>query len=125
MSASTRTAQRTLGTSQLGGMIVLLAVLAAIVAAIAFGTLSATKSDVAPEAGAVTNPVVDLVPRHEIGGQKALAGYWQPDGRGGLEFVPTGNGADNAYPSLGGWNHPPVPSSGDRGGLKGPGLDAR
>ena len=123
MSASTRIAQRTLGTSQLGGMIVLLAVLAAIVAAIAFGTLSATKADVAPAAGAGANPVVDLVPRHEIAAPKGVAGYWQPDSRGGLEFVPTG--AENGYPSLGGWNHPPVPSNGDRGGLKGPGLDAR
>ena len=124
MSASTRTAQRTLGTSQLGGMIVLLAVLAVIVAAIAFGTLGATKA-VAPAAGAGANPVVDLVPRHEISAPKGVAGYWQPDGRGGLEFVPTPGkgGVENAYPSLGGWNHPPVP--GDKGGLKGPGLDAR
>jgi hypothetical protein len=167
MSASTRTAQRTLGTSQLGGMIVLLAALAVIVAAIAFGTLSATKVG-APAAGAGANPVVDLVPRHEIGAPAAGAGanpvvdfvprheisapkgtnpepvpgYWRPDASGNWIFVPFsgtgktdmsgglvigGNSATDTdeFPSLGGWNHPPVPSTGDQGGLFGPGLDAR
>ena len=145
MSASTRTAQRTLGTSQLGGMIVLLAVLAIAVAAIAFGSLNATKAE-APAAGAGANPVVDLVPRHEISAPKAtnpepVPGYWRPDASGKWILVPFngtgqsdmsgglvigGSATDaNDYPSLGGWNHPPVPSTGDKGGLLGPGLDAR
>ncbi len=145
MSASTRTAQRTLGTSQFGGMIVLLAALAVIVAAIAFGTLSATKVG-APAAGAGANPVVDLVPRHEISAPKGtnpepVPGYWRPDASGNWIFVPFngtgktdmsgglvigGSATDtNEYPSLGGWNHPPVPSTGDQGGLFGPALDAR
>lgn len=146
MSASTRTVQRTLGNTQFGGMIVLLAVLAVIVAAIAFGTLGATK-DIAPAAGAGANPVVDLVPRHEISAPKAtnpepVPGYWRPDASGKWIFVPFngtgktdmsgglvigGSVANDAeeYPSLGGWNHPPFPKVGDQGGLLAPGLDAR
>jgi len=115
MSASTRTAQRTLGTSQLGGMIVLLAVLAAIVAAIAFGTLSATKSDVAPEAGAVTNPVVDLVPRHEIAAPKGtnpepVPGYWRPDETGTWIFVPFNGYGQGQTDMSGGLLFQPAPA---------------
>jgi hypothetical protein len=144
MSASTRTAQRTLGISQFGGMIVLLAVLAFIVATIAFATLGTTKA-VAP---AAANPVVDLVPRHEISAPKGtnpepVPGYWRPDASGNWIFVPfNGTGTsdmsgglviggsvaadpDDKYHSLGGWNHPPFPATGDQGGLLGPGLDAR
>lgn len=145
MSASTRTAQRTLGTSQLGGMIVLLAVLAVIVAAIAFASLGTTKA-VAPAAGAGANPNLNLVPRHEISAPKGtnpepVPGYWRPDATGKWIFVPfngtgktdmsgglvIGGSATNKveYPSLGGWNHPPFPSAGNQGGLLGPGLDAR
>ncbi|HET9520486.1 MAG TPA: hypothetical protein VFO73_05510 [Candidatus Limnocylindrales bacterium] len=83
MSASTRTVQRTLGTSQLGGMIVLLAVLAAIVAAIAFSTIGAKPADVTPAAGFVTPATLDYVPRHEIGATKG-----QTDMSGGLMFQP-------------------------------------
>jgi hypothetical protein len=101
MSASTRTVQRTLGTSQLGGMIVLLAVLAAIVGSIAFSTIGATKS-VDPAVGAGANPVVDYVPRHEIGAPKQVVGY-------------------------GGWNGPRLPFATDHANdsIVGPRLQAR
>jgi hypothetical protein len=84
MSASTRTVQRTLGTSQLGGMIVLLAVLAAIVGAIAFSTIGARPADVAPAAGFVTPATIDYVPRHEIG----ASDHGQTDMSGSLMFQP-------------------------------------
>jgi hypothetical protein len=123
MSASTRIAQRTLGTSQLGGMLVLLAVLATIVVALAFGSIGAKPAAVEPAAGFAAPVVRDLGSRDGINAQQG-AGYWQPDGRGGLEFVPTLGKSANEYPSLGGWNHPPV-RSGEKGSLRGFGRDAR
>jgi hypothetical protein len=91
MSASTRTVQRTLGTSQLGGMIVLLAVLAAIVGAIAFSTIGAKPADVAPAAGYQDPIFSDHGPldKPAVGtNPEPVPGYWRPDETGKWIFVP-------------------------------------
>jgi hypothetical protein len=68
MSVSTRTAQRTLGFGQFGSMLVLLAVMAVVVAAIAFGTIGAKKADVAPATGGFPPPVIRDLGSRDISG---------------------------------------------------------
>jgi hypothetical protein len=95
MSASTHPVQRTLGIGQLGGMLVLLAVMAAIVAAVAIASLASTKATVTPaRAGFPPPAVIDRGSRDDafVPSTKASdsgLGYWQPDRRGGIEFIPT------------------------------------
>ena len=116
MSASTRTVQRTLGINQLGSMLALLAVLAVVVAAIAFSSIGVKQVTIAPAAGFKAPVVLDRGSRDEIGpglGAKTQAAesgktYWQPDGRGGIELVP-------AKPATG---------AGGFGGFGGPRLGA-
>ena len=125
MSASTRTVQRTLGTSQLGGMLVLLAVLAAIVAALAFGSIGAKPAEIAPAAGFAAPVVRDLGARDPatIKGTnpEPVPGYWRPDETGKWVFVPFDT-PDQALPSSAA--HPSGKAPAHQG-QNGPRLEAR
>ena len=128
MSVSTRTAQRTLGAGQFGSMLVLLAVMAVVLAAIAFGTIGAKKAEVAPATGGFAPPVIRDLGSREIPGEP-VPGYWRPDGRGGIEFVPTtgsapvGSSSGASLPSSAA--HPSGKAPAQKHGSNGPRLQPR
>jgi hypothetical protein len=72
MSASTRSAQQTMGTGRMGVALVAVALAIVLAGVIAFGQLLATKAQTAPAAGLAPAAVIDHGSRSEIGAPAAI-----------------------------------------------------
>jgi hypothetical protein len=101
MSVSTRTAQQPLGLGQIGAMLVVIALAIAVAGAVALGSLASKQAESVPAAkGAAPPAFIDHGSRGEMNNVvPSKNGFFQPDGRGGIEFVPS---APKALPGLGG-----------------------
>lgn len=90
MSVSTRAAQQTLGFGQFAsGLLVLTALALTVAGAIAFGSITPVKP--MTEAPLYAPAFIDHGSRDEIGTKdqvRVSGGYYRPDGRGGLVWVP-------------------------------------
>jgi hypothetical protein len=87
MSVSTRAAQQTLGFGQFAsGLLVLTALALTVAGAIAFGSITPVKP--MTEAPLYAPAFIDHGSRGEIKAAPVSGGYYRPDGRGGLVYVP-------------------------------------
>ena len=100
MSVSTRAAQPTLGFGQFAsGLLVLTALALTVAGAIAFGSLTTVKpmTDPAPQ---YAPAIIDHGSRGEMKSTPVSGGYYRPDGRGGLVFVPAIGKAAQTLPGF-------------------------